>query len=47
MFMAIEGGVAEERKANAVKTRNDTANKLWDETCNKINVFNKSGFIEA
>ncbi|CAO1441982.1 unnamed protein product [Diamesa serratosioi] len=47
MFMAIEGNVAMERKANAEKTRNDTATRLWDISCCTHNVFNQTFFMEA
>lgn len=47
MFMAIEGGVAMERKANAEKTRNETATRLWEISCCEYNVFNKTFFMEA
>ncbi|CAO1434326.1 unnamed protein product [Diamesa hyperborea] len=47
MFMAIEGGVAMERKANAEKARNETANNLWDIYCCKYNGLDKEFFMEA
>lgn len=47
MFMAIEGGVAMERKANAEKARNETADKLWDIYCCKYNGLDKQFFMEA
>ena len=47
MFMAIEGGVAEKRKENADKERNETAYRLWDISCCQHNVFNKTNFTQA
>lgn len=47
MFMAIEGDVAMERKANVEKTRNDTATRLWEISCCEYNVFNETFFMEA
>jgi hypothetical protein len=47
MFMNIEGGEAQKLFEHATKEREEAAAKLWDISCCRQNVFNKTSFMQA
>jgi hypothetical protein len=47
MFIAIEGETAIKRKEDADKSRIMLVQELWDITCCKENLFNRTSFIAA